>query len=984
MQQVLPRTLCGCSTHGKPGTFPFYYHPTQQQQDPGWADELSAMSGFTSASTHFTNTPALPLSRSPALPLSRSPALPCSSNFLGINCCNWAQPQAQWLTRFLVGNNVQSDEDDGCSDSSQLSQLTRTTNMLGAEYTSDYDGYQDDDAVAAVLFIHDHNNKSDDLLQKIGTVVSQAGGCGVLQKCSEYQAEIEATLLSMLDPLIGCERGLSYRAVCTIVENFWLYMCDIGQSPEFLWKKKEIVGVGVTDGMSHGHRRHFDLVACACANKIVDSFISEFEVLYDMMPAYVGPFMGRLFEMASRDLHQSLAPHCTALKKSIVILKKLMWVPHCRHLFIPFANQLQVILDHVRTELLDNSTNEMLTCCVNLVSVLPQFVQDFCNSYLSRAVKDIGILRRWVWGWDILPVWTTEDVVDFLKQRNITFHLITSLLQACCKEESPSISLTMFLKWGFLADTVLSNFIEEILPMFGMLCSVDPQNGHKGILQFVEDHIERSNLVLKSYSALMLIPVIFTGGAVDENVLMKALMFACSDGSPPILEVLFSLKEVFDMVTSTGAIELLFEKALERHNKGSDGLLFQMLKLCAVRVRNLLFRNATVEFITPIQNSQEAEAPRKRPLEERTRNYVSVLEVYYSRQNVETFNRGLSFTVAVSSIHLEPDSVNYCFLLVAASAHIVGSQRFGDSNLCDSSHFTNLMTQCCYYSPSMIEENEEVVLSLLRNVTDRRAFMQEILYKCKRNSDMEQKWCPLLSAVLFSEIQPLIPTEPRKLPRALSNVEQSSGGQDNIQQLILQWPSITDCFDNVLRWLLTTGGSSSTLTRLFMVWPVDPTKVTFEVLGEKQSVTQWAMKSGDFGLIRQLLPLCKPGHIPSSLIVDAVERGFRGIADLLLCHGVCIPESTLNDGSTLKIQGQPVDAHHPSVWRFFNSTPKWDPQQHRRFPWWFKVHILKTVLLCWLHSATSESGYQQGHFIGRLSQANVHHILSFLSPVHWH
>ncbi|KAH3759380.1 hypothetical protein Pelo_8858 [Pelomyxa schiedti] len=125
-------------------------------------------------------------------------------------------------------------------------------------------------------------------------------------------------------------------------------------------------------------------------------------------------------------------------------------------------------------------------------------------------------------------------------------------------------------------------------------------------------------------------------------------------------------------------------------------------------------------------------------------------------------------------------------------------------------------------------------------------------------------------------------------------------------------------------------------------------------------------------------------------IVDAITFGYRDIAELLLCHGASFPESALNDGTTLELHGEFVDAHHPSVWRFFNTTPTWDPQKHKLFPWWFKVLILKTVLLCWFRSANTctesakSTATQPGHCsIGRLSRFNVHFILSFFSPVHW-
>ncbi|KAH3758502.1 hypothetical protein Pelo_9687 [Pelomyxa schiedti] len=97
----------------------------------------------------------------------------------------------------------------------------------------------------------------------------------------------------------------------------------------------------------------------------------------------------------------------------------------------------------------------------------------------------------------------------------------------------------------------------------------------------------------------------------------------------------FSLKKVFHMLTSTSSVECLFEKALERHRNGNDGLLFQMLKFCAVRIRNLpLFTKANANFMaqqTPTQSNQDEEqetsaaAPRKRSLEERAQQGHGIL-----------------------------------------------------------------------------------------------------------------------------------------------------------------------------------------------------------------------------------------------------------------------------------------------------------------------------------------------------------------------
>lgn len=102
--------------------------------------------------------------------------------------------------------------------------------------------------------------------------------------------------------------------------------------------------------------------------------------------------------MASRDHVQG--PDLTALNRSMFILKRLMWVPNCRHLFVPFENQLHVIVNKAS----GNSQKGMLACCMNLVSMLPQFVHDLCDSFVLKldGVTDCTVARNllsWVNGW---------------------------------------------------------------------------------------------------------------------------------------------------------------------------------------------------------------------------------------------------------------------------------------------------------------------------------------------------------------------------------------------------------------------------------------------------------------------------------------------------------------------------------------------------------------------------------------------------------
>ncbi|KAH3756365.1 hypothetical protein Pelo_11860 [Pelomyxa schiedti] len=356
------------------------------------------------------------------------------------------------------------------------------------------------------------------------------------QAVANHKAVGEMEALALLN---FTEKAHSYIVVKSMVEGFRMYMHEIGHGPEmWAWvtQMKEIVGVGVTDGMSNVHRRNYDLVACACT-EVISRSISEFEALNYMVALCVEPFIGRLFEMASRDPIQG--PNLTASQQSTRILKGLTWVPECRHLFVPFSNQLHLMVSKASGR---SQEVEMFTCCINLVQVLPQFVRDLCDSFVGKldGITQFTLLEPllfWIDGWDVLKLHASNETVEFLKP--ITNLLIKGILKFCERSSLQEARIEV-------------RMTGELVSKLTMLCSVDPPNGQRVVLQFIEDHIDRNNVYLQSVSALMIIPLLVTGGTVEENLVMKALMLACSDDSPSILEVLFSLKQVFHMMRSNG------------------------------------------------------------------------------------------------------------------------------------------------------------------------------------------------------------------------------------------------------------------------------------------------------------------------------------------------------------------------------------------------------------------------------------------------
>ncbi|KAH3756345.1 hypothetical protein Pelo_11840 [Pelomyxa schiedti] len=783
------------------------------------------------------------------------------------------------------------------------------------------------------------SGEKDNEWSRINGAVSAYQRCTdeMLRNLENIDAIAEAKVLSMLDA--DTDDDYYDHGFYDLVHRFWKYMRALGHSSEEIFtvwhRNEEIVGVAVAGTM-------------------------KFDDFNALVPVGAGPFFGRLFEIACRNGNEELD------ELVMSVLKKLMWLPNCRHFFVPFGHKLQVIFNKES----HNTQQELFTCCVNLGPLLPQVVNELCDTFVSKLSEARGLNPpfRWMNGWDVLPLHASNDVVEFLRQRNITARLITGFLKFCERFGLQEVFSTR-LHW----------LVPNVISRVTTLCSVDTVSGHKVILQFVEDHLGSDKQLLKVVSALLMIPVIVTGGNVSESLAMQALTLP-NGCSTVILGILFSIKKLFEQLSSR-SVELLFEKSLETKclHYWYDGLLFQMLKFCSDRVKDHpLYSVAARRYITQYNQEQQVRAAGEKLREGRPLSFVYSLDILSTHLQSVNYRYRSHFGMRVKTITIDLSS---CF---ASSFMLLGSEPpVTTAQTLSSSCFSSLTQLCCLSPPSMIEENECSVASLWSHAPDRRKCMQEILGK-SRNDPM--KWVPLLKAMLISEIQPIAPSEPRKLPRSLcSNQHAGACNQEKIQE-VLQCPTVTKCYVTVLRLLqhqVDGHADYSKVCRLMAMWPgVFKTEVLASVVND-----------GAYGAVCNLLPLCEPEHIPSQLLLVAMERGFRDIAELLWCHGVSIPKSTLGDGNTLKVRGEPVDSHHPSVRRFFNNTPTWDPQLHRMFPWWFKVHILRTVLLCWLRNANVQSsspspssghiGHQQPHFIGRLPLSTVRLILSFLSPVNW-
>ncbi|KAH3731462.1 hypothetical protein Pelo_17708 [Pelomyxa schiedti] len=374
------------------------------------------------------------------------------------------------------------------------------------------------------------------------------------------RARIMRKAVAALEPRdIDLPRGPPQREAEEIVLDFGL-LSMVGYGPEEKWKllsgRKEIVGVGVTGGMGDALRRHFDLIACGCADRITESLTSEFDALNDLLPVCVGPFIGRLIEMASRERCQG--PNLTAVYESTRILLKLMCRENCRRLFVPFESQLQLIASRMMMMASRMAPLHRKGCSRAAI----------CDSFLSGLARtnessSLNPLLNFIHGWDLLPHCAPKDSVAFLMQSNVTARIISGLLQFCCKFSQQEASLVN-LVW----------LIENVLSALNMLCSVDPSNGDQAVLQFVEENIEGSNdMFQRGVSSLMIMPVIVTGGTVGENLVMKSLMIACDEDSSKHWS--FTAKEVASAssVFSAGQWNLIVDAITLGHGRIAELLL---------------------------------------------------------------------------------------------------------------------------------------------------------------------------------------------------------------------------------------------------------------------------------------------------------------------------------------------------------------------------------------------------------------------------
>ncbi|KAH3756194.1 hypothetical protein Pelo_11973 [Pelomyxa schiedti] len=110
--------------------------------------------------------------------------------------------------------------------------------------------------------------------------------------------------------------------------------------------------------------------------------------------------------------------------------------------------------------------SEILSCCINLVEVLPQFAHDLCDPFVSKLNETyepemLTRLLEWLNGWDVLPLHASNELVESLKQSNITTGIITNLLQVCKRITLQEVTYDLVIPNELKSVTTLFDYPEK-------------------------------------------------------------------------------------------------------------------------------------------------------------------------------------------------------------------------------------------------------------------------------------------------------------------------------------------------------------------------------------------------------------------------------------------------------------------------------------------------------------------------------------------
>ncbi|KAH3767005.1 hypothetical protein Pelo_1130 [Pelomyxa schiedti] len=723
---------------------------------------------------------------------------------------------------------------------------------------------------------------------------------------------------------------------------------------------------GCSENCLRCQRRVCNCVAVECGVVLADACRSSW---FDVA-SKLEPFVPKLLSIACGDEGRD-----DVQRRAIGAIKICMEA--CGSLLVPHVKAVDRLLG---LDMYRKFPSEgLLTSVVHMATVLPEWCLDVCESFVSNLVvvsnpKVLMRKIRWFDNWDWIPAKSGRQVVDFIQEKQVTVDLIGTLLD----------------QWSIIE--MHKEDLSKFLSTLSIMCSVEKAKAHDAILKFVDNELETQPL-----AALLLLPVVVSGGTVNQQLIVRALKTAM-DGNPLISDSLFSVKQVFANL-SLSSVRELFQVALAQHAQGHSGPIISMLRICPLAVKEF------PEFVTLVEDNSRAA---KTYIKQLNSTPCFTYEVGLTRktyqftpmdEDPEEYNKygfcervvPVAYTICITKRTLETGMIRLLIGLVASISSIT-PERTLVQVISSVELKVGLIRSFLLGMPLDVGLVSMVVKKWWSDIEE---FSQSVFAQGITAND-EEKLMPLMKIVLELELQPRAGGNPKWLPPSIG---------PSINTTTPLAPSQMQHLHTVLSQLLTAGDNDGVAAILALSGVEQSEFKIPDRAGRGLTLMEWAVNHDNFMLCRMLLPFCDTGRLPHTVSVIALDDGMRGLANLLWCHGFVIPQSV----KQLRIHNTNMaDASHPSFCHLFRPAT-WDVQRHYLFPWWFKVHILKTVILCWLHNkklAESTSNTtepqptpsfltkviswvwkqqqpQQFHPIGRISRYAINHILTFLSPVHW-
>ncbi|KAH3744951.1 hypothetical protein Pelo_13677 [Pelomyxa schiedti] len=772
------------------------------------------------------------------------------------------------------------------------------------------------------------------------------GGDSILWTAEEAPFLAEAAqlcLAQVTDPAEGWRRTESDTALVQVMVRA---ACHLGK-----WESV----LAALDGSARVKDR--EALVVAFTGEILAALASSLvRATPSVVSNVVGHFFAELLDVASGKGHWRVA-----WKAFTMIFSDFLPNPRYNALIPPHEAQLRAIVDRMYT--MSPWHANLFTSCVSLAEVLPDFVKKLSLRYLS----DLSALSferysalRMVEGWDALPI--RPPILCFIKEY-ITIPFVNAIINSLERSEYV-IAHQPFAKTAY--------FVAALLKTLTLLSLVDKQ-AHGTLLQFAENQLTTPapdiSVSRRTMAALLLIPVALSNGVIPEQLVIKALLFACEPGSPGILETLFSVRQLMNCLTTVESLRTVLLATVKRYLPEFP------------------------EVAEAVFNALQTTAP---PSLGRKRRYNSeeglkVFLVHVEKDEVQINGEYIQTMSQISLIELsiKVSTIVQTLLLIAATTSSLQNTSIGlrakTVIFCTSRSSIRSMERflrCCFQPnlKGITEDNDDLAVTLLKQLPQRKRAAI-----CFKRDKVAMR---LLQALYVSDCGTSL--NARKSPFTRSMACSSNA-----------------TLDTLVTWCILQQGKDDSIMKL--VLHSDPEydpAISIKVQAKppkRVSLLQQAINLNNLPLAIRLLPFCNP-HLPLSLFAEAILHGPPQMVQLLWFHGMVIPPpdkmgAKASAGSRslsefhrtvltrLGEQGTMTHLRHPAAW---------DPAKHTMFPWWFKELVLVTVLLCWLRNSTRTApvpattgspqithNREQLHPIGRLPSAVAHHVLSFLAPNHW-